>query len=655
MDPPGKERSLKPRWLTGLISITALSLVGYHLMAAGYKPLPGIQHRAIHIGLGFILIWLIFPVFPRFRASRLALWVDLAFAFTMVIITVYVLFSFTTYADRVGLPPTLPDMILGIITILFTLEVARRTTGWVFPIITICFLLFAYLGPDIPEPFAHAGLNIPRIVAAFFLTLEGTYGFITGVSANYILIFIVLAAIIRNTAASQFIMDFTMSIIGTVRGGPAKMAVVASSLMGMLTGSSIANVAGVGSFTIPLMKRTGYRAEFAGGVEATSGMGAQIMPPVMGGSVFIMMEILGVPYWNICVAAFPMAILYYFGLFIAVDYEAIRRNLMGFSRKDLPSFFPTLRSGWYLMLPILTLIYMLIQGVTPQRAGFLAILTAVVTGSISGRNRPNWRKLIAAFETGARDSLVVIGIVGAASLIQGIVSVTGLGLQLSNILIELSGGNLFILLFLTSITSLILGMGLPVIVCYSLLSMLVAPALVQMGVLPLAAHLFIFYYGLISAITPPVAPDAFVASGIAGSDPFKVAVQAMLIALPIYLIPFFFVYNPIFILRAATPWLDFLWVFLTGIAGVYALGSGLQGFMLKSTRLNFMERSILVVTAIFLIAPLKWESLIALIVLVFIQAWALFKGKKQGLAVESFSRPLTEEGAENILDPGRKE
>ncbi|MBM4330587.1 MAG: TRAP transporter permease [Deltaproteobacteria bacterium] len=629
MDPTGKERYPKPKWLIYLTTLTALTLVTYHLIAAGYKPLPGIQHRAIHIGLGFILIWLVFPISSRLRGNRIAFWVDLAFAFITAIITIYVFHSFTTYADRVGLPPTTPDIILGIITILFTLEVARRTTGWVFPMITVGFLLFAIFGPYIPEPFAHGGLNIPRIVSSFFLTLEGTYGFITGVSANYILIFIVLAAVIRYTAAGQFIMDFTMSIIGKVRGGPAKMAVVASALMGTITGSSMANVAGTGSFTIPLMKSLGYRKEFAGGVEASASMGAQIMPPVMGGSIFIMMEILGVPYWDICVAAFPMAILFFIGLFIAVDYEAIRLNLIGFSRKDLPSFFPTLRSGWYLMLPILTLVYMLVKGVTPQRAGFTAILIAIVTGIISKRNRLNWRKLIAAIEMGAKDALVVIGIVGAASLIQGIVSVTGLGLNLSNILVELSGGNLFVLLLLTAITSLILGMGLPIIVCYTLLSMLVAPALIKLGVLPLAAHLFIFYYGVISAITPPVAPDAFVASGIAGADPYKVAVEAVLIALPIYLIPFFFVYNPIFILRASTPWLEFLWVFLTGIAGVYALASGLQGYMLKNTRLNITERSILVVTAILLIAPLKWESLFALVILIVIQTWAFLKGKRQ--------------------------
>ena len=641
-------------WVSYVIRVIALSLVLYHLYAAGYKPLPGIQHRAIHIGLGFSLIWLIFPVSPRFRENRIALATDILFAAITLLNTVYVFSSFTTYADRVGLPPTVMDMVLGIITILFTLEAARRTTGWAFPIIIMVFMLFAFLGPYIPEPFDHAGLSIPRFVAAFYLTLEGVYGFITGVSANYILIFIVLAALIRNTAAVQFIMEFALSIVGTVRGGPAKMAVVASSLMGMLTGSSIANVAGVGSFTIPLMKKIGYRPEFAAGVEATSGMGAQIMPPVMGGSVFIMMEILGVPYWHICVAAFPMAFLYYIGVFVAVDYEAVRRNLVGMPRKELPPFFKTLKDGWFLMLPILILIYMLVQGVTPQRAGFAAVVTAIITGAIAKRNRLNWRKLLEALEIGAKDSLVVVGMVAGASLIQGVVSVTGLGLQLSNILIDLAGGNLLFLLVLTAIASIILGTGLPVIVCYSLLSMLVAPALIKLGVYPLAAHLFIFYYGVLETITPPVAPDAFVAGGIAGADPLKVAVEAMLIAAPIYLIPFFFVYNPIFILQVSSPLSQFAWVYFTGVVGVYALGSSLQGFMLYKTRLNVMERAILLVAAVLLIAPLKWESMAGLVILIIVQSWGLIKERKQARILASPVGSLSAEGSKELLDPDGK-
>lgn len=293
-------------WVRYLITGISLGLVFYHLFAAGIEPLPGIQHRALHLGLGVSLIWLILPASPRLRKSKIAFWIDMGLVIISWVNMVYVFHSFETYEFRVGLPLTTIDIILGAMTILFTIEASRRTQGLAFPIIIVSFLLFAILGPYIPEPFAHGGFTIPRLIAAFYLTLEGVYGFITGVSANYILIFIVLAAIIRNSAAVHFIMDFALSIIGTVRGGPAKMAVVASSLMGMVTGSSIANVAGVGSFTIPLMKKTGYRAEFAAGVESTSGMGAQIMPPVMGGSVFIMMEILGVPTGRFALPPSPL-------------------------------------------------------------------------------------------------------------------------------------------------------------------------------------------------------------------------------------------------------------------------------------------------------------------------------------------------------------
>jgi TRAP-type uncharacterized transport system fused permease subunit len=254
--------------------------------------------------------------------------------------------------------------------------------------------------------------------------------------------------------------------------------------------------------------------------------------------------------------------------------------------------------------------------------------------------------LLEALEIGAKDALVVIGMVAGASLIQGVVSVTGLGLQLSNILIELAGGNLLFLLILTAIASIVLGTGLPVIVCYSLLAMLVAPALIKMGVYPLAAHLFIFYYGVLETITPPVAPDAFVAGGIAGADPLKVAIEAMLIAAPIYLIPFFFVYNPIFILQVSSSIYEFTWVYFTGVVGVYALASGLQGFMLYKTRLNVVERAILLVSAVLLIAPLKWESLVGLVILITVQGWALLK---QLLISKSSVEPLSAEGMEKII------
>ncbi len=407
------------------------------------------------------------------------------------------------------------------------------------------------------------------------------------------------------------------------------MAVVASSLMGMITGSSMANVAGVGSFTIPLMKSIGYRKEFAGGVEACSGMGAQIMPPVMGGSVFIMIEILGIPYWSVCVAAFPIAFLYYIGLFFAVDYEAVRQNLKGLNKKDLPSFWKTLFQGWYLVSPVVVLVYLLISGVTPQRAAFYAIISVIAVGLIPSVGRLNLRRLLEALEVGAKDALVVIGLVAAASLIQGVTTVTGLGLQLSNILISLSGGNLFFLLLLTAVTSLVLGLGLPIMVCYTLLAFLVAPALIKMGVLPIAAHLFIFYYGVLATISPPVAPDCFVAAGIAGADPNKTTWESCRIAVPIFLIPFFFVYSPIFILQEKVGVFQYILVYGTGVLGIYAITSGLQGIILYDSSLSLIERLILFIAGLLLISPINIADLVGTVLLVTIQVWNMVRSKNQ--------------------------
>jgi TRAP transporter 4TM/12TM fusion protein len=380
------------------------------------------------------------------------------------------------------------------------------------------------------------------------------------------------------------------------------------------------------------MKSIGYRKEFAAGVEACSGMGAQIMPPVMGGSVFIMMDILGVTYWSICVAAFPIAFLYYIGLFLSVDYEAVRLDLKGLDRKALPNFWKSMIGGWYLIAPIVVLIYLLIIGITTQKAAFYAILTTIVIGVIPKDMRLNFKKLLEVLEMGAKDALVVIGLVSAASLIQGVTTVTGLGLQLSTILIDLSHGSLMALLLLTAFTSIVLGLGLPIMVCYTLLAVLVAPALIKIGVLPIAAHMFIFYFGVLATISPPVAPDCFVAAGIAGADANKTMWESCRIALPIFMIPFFFVYSPIFLLQVSASIWEYLWVFGTALVGIYAITSGLQGIILYESRLKWFERVILFIVGCLLVAPLYLPTIIGLLVFAVLQGWHLVKAKKMKVA-----------------------
>lgn len=647
----GEVHNPKQRTLTGwagrVLAVLMFLYALYFLYAAGAQPLPGIQHRAIHLAGGFVFVLLLYAPSKRLVGSRWALLLDVLLAVLAVVGNIYVFNIFDTYADRVGLPATTPDIVFGLIIFLIMFEVARRVTGWAFPIVTAAFVFFALYGRLFPAPFTHAGFDIPQFMATFFYTLNGPYGQITQISANYILIFIIFAAFVMRSGAGEFIRDLAMIAFGRVRGGPAKIAVVASSFMGMLTGSSLANVASVGSITIPMMKRTGYRAEFAGGVEASSGMGAQIMPPIMGGSIFIMMELLGVSYWYIASSAFLIGGLFYLGLFFMVDLEAAKRDLSGIRSEELPRLWPVVKSGWYNLIPISLLIYMLaVRGASPARAAFWGIVATMAVMLIAERSRRTPARIAEAMVKGVRDALVVVSIVALASLIAGIVTVTGLGVNLSTILIDIAGGNLLVLLVITAITSLIMGMGVPILVAYSVLAVLVAPALIDIGISPLAAHMFIFYFGVISAITPPVAPDAFVAAGIARASPFRTANQAVRIAGALYLLPFLFVYNEVLLLQG--PVGEIAVAGVTAALGIYALACAWQGVILHSVTISRWARVLLGAAAIALIVPNIAYSLVGLAVLIFVHA--LYYARARGTRAEEYAGENAETKKERSVD-----
>ncbi|MQA84194.1 MAG: TRAP transporter fused permease subunit [Streptosporangiales bacterium] len=642
-----KQRTL-PRWVGRPLAVLMLGYALYFLYAAGALPLPGIQHRSIHLAGGFVFALLLFAPARRLVRSRWVLAFDMVLAAAAIAGSVYVFRVFDTYEDRVGLPATTPDIVFGLIIFVIMFEVARRVTGWAFPIITAAFVWFALYGYLAPAPFTHAGFDVPRFVATFFYTLNGPYGQITQISASYILIFIIFAAFVVMSGAGDFIRDVARWALGRVRGGPAKIAVVASSFMGMLTGSSLANVASVGSVTIPMMKRTGYRANFAAGVEACSGMGAQIMPPIMGGSIFIMMEILGVPYWEIASSAFLIGILFYIALFFMVDLEAAKTGLAGLAREEQPRILPIVRRGWYHVIPLALVIYMLaVRGVSPSRAAFYGIVATMAVMLIAERSWHAFRRIYEALIKGVRDALVVISIVAMASLIAGIVTVTGFGVKLSTILIDLAGGNLLVLLLISAAASLILGMGVPILVAYAMLAVLVAPALIDLGVSPMAAHLFIFYFGVISAITPPVAPDAFVAAGIARSSPFRAALEAVRIAGALYLLPFLFVYNDVLLLNGPVP--QIVVSAVTAALGVYALAGAWQGMLLPSLRIGWLGRLILAAAALALIVPDTKYSLSGLAALAVVQvAYYIRRGLRPGARQDL--RPQVQGAAETAAD-----
>lgn len=580
------------------ISVIAIVFSLYQVIT-GYFPLIAMYQRLIHVVFGFALIFLIFPLSAKQRRDRLS-WDGYLFVGLLLYISYFVAMNFIARADQVGLEPPLYELILGGILIFLTLEASRRTTGWSLAIFCLGSLIYARFGEWLPDVLGHPNYSIERIISGLFMTTEGIYGALTGISATFIFLFVLFGTFMQESGAGNFFFGLASSLFGHVRGGPAKIAVVASSLFGMISGSAMANVSAVGQITIPMMKKAGYKPHFAGAVESASGVGGQFMPPVMGGSVFLMMEILGVSYYAICKAAVLSAILYYVAIFFIVDFEAVKYNLKGQPKSECPKFREVFKKGFHFIIPPAVLVYLLIYSqVTESRAAFWSIIAVVGASYLRKSTRMYPRQILRALERGALGFLPIAGVVVACNILVGMITLTGLGLQISSILIELSGNSLFWLLFLTMIASLILGLGLPIIVSYLVLAVLVAPALTQMGVDPLAAHLFIFFFALVSDLTPPVAPGAFVAAGIAGADMMKTAWMACRLGLVVYILPYMFVYNTALIMKGELG--DIILSAITAFIGVYALACGIQGYLFRPATL--IERILLFVSALSLIKP----------------------------------------------------
>ncbi len=595
------------------ISVIAVCFSVFQL-ATGYFPLIAMYQRIIHVIFGFTLIFLLFPFSARQRRDRLS-WDGFLLVGLLLYISYFVATHFIARADQVGLEPPLFELVLGGVLIFLTLEASRRTTGWSLAIFCAGSLIYARFGEWLPDVLGHPNYSLERIISGLFMTTEGIYGALTGISATFIFLFVLFGTFMQESGAGTFFFGLASSLFGHVRGGPAKIAVVASSLFGMISGSAMANVSAVGQITIPMMKKAGYKPHFAGAVESASGVGGQFMPPVMGGSVFLMMEILGVSYYAICKAAVLSAVLYYVAIFFIVDFEAVKHNLKGQPKSECPKFWEVFKNGFHFLIPPVVLVYLLIYShVTESRAAFWSIIAVVGASYLRKSTRMSPQKMLRALERGALGFLPIAGVVVACNILVGMITLTGLGLQISSILIELSGNSLFWLLFLTMIASLILGLGLPIIVSYLVLAVLVAPALTQMGVDPLAAHLFIFFFALVSDLTPPVAPGAFVAAGIAGADMMRTAWMACRLGLVVYILPYMFVYNNALLLKGDLG--EIILSAVTAFIGVYALACGIQGYMFRPARIY--ERILFFVAALGLIKPGWISDLVGLGILIFL-------------------------------------
>ncbi|TVR70407.1 MAG: TRAP transporter permease [Spirochaetaceae bacterium] len=583
--------------LAGMISVIAVAMSLFHLYTAGFGLLLTMKQRALHLLFVLVLGFLLYPARRKSRRDRIA-FLDWVLAALGIVVTSYILFNYEVLVRRGGLPTSM-DLFLGVITVLLVLEITRRSIGPELPTIALIFIAYAFFGPYVPGVLGHRGYSYVRVVDHLYTTTEGIFGTPLGVSATFVFMFILFGSFLDITGVGQFFIDVAFSAAGHRKGGPAKAAVLASGFMGSISGSSIANTVTTGAFTIPLMKKIGYSPNFAGAVEAAASTGGQILPPVMGAAAFIMSEFTNIPYIQIVVSAVVPALLYYLGVLVMVHLQASKRGLKGIPKAELPDFRQTFSRGFHLLVPLIAIVLFLVR-YSPLRAAFLSILTALAVCMIRKHTRIKPGALLIALEDGARKAVSVAAACACAGIIVGIVTLTGLGLTFANVIVGLAGGMLLPTLLLTMVASIILGMGLPTTAKYIVLATMAAPALVQLGVPLIAAHLFILYFGVIADVTPPVALAAYAGAGIAGGESFKTGVQALKLASAGFLIPFIFAISPELLLVDVTA-VQAIGAIVTACVGVIAFASAVQDWFLSKTKI--WERLLFLVGALLLINP----------------------------------------------------
>lgn len=606
-----------------ILFILGVFLSLFHLYSGGYQPLVAQTQRCVHVGIGLAMIFILFPSKKQEDGdeNKLFLFTDVLFSILSIVCVGYFSVSLDSLAYRLGCP-SMADILISTIGIMLLLEACRRLLGLALPIISVGFLLYALFGPYFPGILKHRGCDFKWLITHIFLSTEGVFGIPVGVSATYVFLFVLFAVGLEKTGGGQFFLDLAYSLFGRYRGGPAKVAVVASALMGTISGSAVANVAGTGCITIPLMKKTGYDAKSAGAIEAVASSGGLIMPPIMGAAAFVMSEFLGIPYLKIIVAAAIPAVLYYVAVFAAVDFKAGSMGLKGLKAEELPVFREIMKKGFQFIIPLVVLIFCLVVILsTPQKAaflGFISIILIYIFTLLKNKDYKELKKILLILVEGSKGALPIIVACACAGIVIGVISLTGVGFMLSGALLEIGGQNMFLLLFITMCSSLILGMGLPVTACYIILAVLSAPSLVKLGVNPIAAHLFVIYFGVLSGITPPVALAAYVASGIAEDKPMSVAVEACKIGIVAFILPYMFIYNPVLLIQDVTA-VSMITAIITGLIGSIMIAAGTQGYLF--TKANPIQRIMLIIGSIMLLFPEVYTDFIGIVSIVVVVVW----------------------------------
>ena len=577
-----RTRNFEKPWLKKVIYFLCLAFTLYHLAyASGIRLLQmvNIKHHAIHVGLILVLGFALYPAFKKSSRKKMA-WYDWIFIALSVIMPIYVFIRYPVFIST-GFSGENIDIILGTILIVLVLVASRRLSGWALPILSIVFLLYALFGRSFPGIF------------------YGIYGTSIKVSATYIVLFIIFGEVMNKCGMGQFFNDIANAIAGHTKGGPAKVAVLASGFLGSINGSAVANVVTTGTFTIPLMKKTGYSKEFAGSVEATASVGGQLLPPIMGAAAFVMAETLGVKYGAIIKAAVIPALIYYLGIIIQVQMRATKDNLNGLPKDQMPKVKDVMKERGHLLIPILFLLYMLIfSGVTVIRGAFWTIIVTIVVAELRPVSRMSLKDICDAFVQGAKSTVSVAMACACVGIIVGVCGMTGFALNVAHAIISIGEHSLMLTLLFTMITCMILGMGLPSIPSYLITATIAAPALVELGQPEIAAHMFCFYFAMFANLTPPVALASFAAAGLSGGSPMKTGWQSVRLALAGFIVPFMFVYNPPLLLENVTL-LSGLQVVITACTGVVLIAAAAEGYLMG--RLNIPMRVLAGVGAFLLI------------------------------------------------------
>jgi TRAP transporter 4TM/12TM fusion protein len=567
------------------------------LYTAGFGLFSALTQRSIHWVFMSFPMFLLFPMLSKNKGK--VTFIDYALAAAAVVSGLYLALTWGNDPLRLNEPSAI-DTAMGIVMILVVLEGTRRTMGLAMSVIAILFLLYAFLGPHLPSAFRHKGFDVVSLVSYLYSTTEGIFSLPMGTSATYIIIYVLFGSFLTKSGAGQLFVDLAHAVTGKVRSGPAQTTILSNALMGIISGSPVANVVTTGSFAMPLLKKAGYPVVTGAALLAVAATGSMFTPPVMGAGAFMIADYLSVAYGEVVKAAVIPAALFYLSLMIYADIGAARSGLKGISKEEIPNWREGLARRGHLLIPVIALVVFIVIGWSALKTAFWSILLMIVLSWIRPETRMNLKKIIAALEAGSRDNMVIAAACASAGIIVGVISSTGLGVRFSSLLIELSGNIPFLALVLTMIAALILGMGLPPTAVYIILAALTIPSLIRMGIHPMAAHFFVFFFACIGAITPPVCLAAYAAAGLAKTDPWATGWKAFRMGLVGYVVPFLFVINPVLLLSGKSL-SETIQAIITAMVGVTALCFGIEGFFRKP--LPMLLRLLLVGGALGLMIP----------------------------------------------------